>query len=307
MKIGFWLSVLLFTLLSLPSVLLYSYESPDVGNLQIFPPDNAWHADISRAPVHPNSDNYVRSIGLNKSLHPDFGTIWNNAPWGIPYIVVSGNQKKYPVIFTEYGNESDPGPYPVPLDAPIEGGPASNGDRHVIAIDKDNHIIYELYHAYPKQDHWEAACGAKFNLDSNQTRPIGWTSADAAGLPIFAGLVRCEEVAIKGEINHAIRVTVSRTQRKFVYPATHFASRSMDPNLPPMGLRLRLKANYDISGFPRSCQVILKALKKYGMIVADNGGDWFISGAPDSRWNDSEINLLKRVKGSDFEAIISPE
>ena len=281
-----------------------SYESPSVGDLQIFPLDNPWHWDISKYPVHPDSENYISSIGRNNPLHPDFGTVWNNAPNGIPFVVVSGSQPKVPIVFTAYGNESDPGPYPVPADAPVEGGLLSQGDRHVIVVDRDNRLLYELYAAYPKQNCWEAQSGAVFNLNSNQLRPKGWTSADAAGLPIFAGLVRYEEVVVKKNIDHAIRVTVRKTQRKFLHPATHFASSSTDPNLPPMGLRFRLKASYDISGFPSSAQVVLKALKKYGMIVADNGGPWFISGAPDSRWNDEELATLKRVKGSDFEAVL---
>ncbi len=283
----------------------FSYESPNVGDLQIFPPDNPWHRDISNLPVHPNSENYINSVGRSSPLHPDFGTVWNGAPNGIPFVVVSGSQPKIPIVFTAYGNESDPGPYPIPADAPIEGGHLSSGDRHVIVIDKDNRLLYELYSAYPKPDRWEAQSGAIFKLDSNQLRPGGWTSADAAGLPIFAGLVRYEEVAVKKKIDHAIRVTVRKTQRKFLYPATHFASFADDPNLPPMGLRFRLKASYDISGFPVSAQVILKALKKYGMIVADNGGPWFISGAPDSRWNDEELAALKRVKGNDFEVVLT--
>ncbi len=297
--------LLLVSLLFLPGTPVFPYESPNIGDLQIFPPDNPWHWDISKYPVHPNSDNYINAIGRNNPLHPDFGTVWNNAPNGIPFIVVSGSQPKVPIVFTAYGNESDPGPYPIPADAPVEGGTLSQGDRHVIVLDRDHHLLYELYSAYPKQNCWEAQSGAVFNLDSNQLRPRGWTSADAAGLPIFAGLVRYEEVVVKKNIDHAIRVTVRKTQRKFLYPATHFASYSADPNLPPMGLRFRLKASYDISGFPPSAQVILKALKKYGMIVADNGGSWFISGAPDSRWNDEELATLKRVKGSDFEAVLT--
>ena len=165
----------------------FSYESPNVGDLQIFPPDNPWHWDISKYPVHPNSDNYINSIGQNNPLHPDFGTVWNGAPNGIPFVVVSGSQPKVPIVFTAYGNESDPGPYPIPADAPVEGGVLSRGDRHVLVIDKDRRILYELYSAYPKPGRWEAQSGAVFNLDSNQLRPGGWTSADAAGLPIFAG------------------------------------------------------------------------------------------------------------------------
>jgi len=300
------------TLLGITAVALMggtacAYESPNIGPLQIFPPDNPWHLDVSTLPVHPNSENYITAIGRNKPLHPDFGTVWNNTPIGIPFVVVSGTEPRMPIKFTAYGNESDPGPYPIPLNAPIEGGPASQGDRHVIAVDKDNRMLYELYSAYPRGDHWDADSGAIFNLASNNLRPLGWTSADAAGLPIFPGLIRYEEVAIRKEINHAIRVTVLKTQHKFIYPARHYASSSSDPNLPPMGLRLRLKASYDIAGFPPCAQVILKALKKYGMIVADNGSPWFITGAHDSRWSDEELGTLKRVKGSDFETVLTTE
>ncbi len=300
-----WLAA--FVLLAITANRAAAYESPIVGKLSIFPPDNPWRRDISGCPIHPNSDNYINAIGRAHPLHPDFGTVWNGAPNGIPFVVVTASQPKVPVVFTAYGSESDPGPYPIPLNAPIEGGPASRGDRHVVAVDRDNLMLYELYSAYPKEDHWEAASGAVFNLKSNSVRPAGWTSADAAGLPIFAGLVRYEEVSINQEINHAIRVTVRRTQQKYIYPARHFASALTDPNLPPMGLRLRLKASYDITRFPPSAQVILRALKKYGLIVADNGSPWFISGAPDSRWNDEELSTLKRVKGSDFEAVITGE
>lgn len=279
------------------------YDSPPIGDLAIFPSDNPWHRDVSKDPVHPNSGNFIAAIGSGSSLHPDFGTVWNNAPNGISYIVVSGNETRVPVFFTAYGNESDPGPYPIPLDAPVEGGPYSAGDRHVIAIDRENRMLYELYSAYPKQGRWEAASGARFDLASNALRPAGWTSADAAGLPIFPGLVRYEEVAVRKEIDHAIRITVRKTRREYLYPARHFASVSTDPNLPPMGLRLRLKANYDISGFPPCARVILRALKKYGAIVADNGSPMFISGAPDSRWNDEELGTLKRVKTADFEVV----
>jgi hypothetical protein len=266
--------------------------------LQVFPPDHPWNWDISRHKVHPNSENYVKSIGADKPIHPDFGTVY-----GIPFVVVSGKQKKVAVTF-EYADESDPGPYPIPDDAPIEGGPDANGDRHVLVIDKDNHRLYELFHAFKTQDGWKAGSGAIFDLKSNAMRPEGWTSADAAGLPIYPGLVRYDEVKA-GEIRHALRFTVRRSQRAYVYPARHFASRDADPNLPPMGLRFRLKAGFDVSKFPKNCQVILRALQTYGMMVADNGSDWFISGAPDSRWNDDELRSLKKVKGSDFEAVLT--
>ena len=282
---------------------------PDLGagaslnGKRLFPADNPWNQDISNEPVDPNSANLIASIGLGTSLHPDFGTVWNGAPNGIPYVVVSGAQTKVPITFTAYGDESDPGPYPVPTDAPIEGGPNGMGDRHVIVIDRDNWKLYELYRAFPNGSGWSADSGAVFDLNSNAPRPAGWTSADAAGLPVFPGLVRYDEVFGRREIAHALRFTAARTRRAYVFPARHFASSSTDPNLPPMGMRVRLKASFDISGYTPSMQVILRALKKYGMILADNGSNWYVSGAPDARWNDSELNTLKGVKGSDFEVV----
>ena len=275
--------------------------APTIAGCQLFPPDNPWNTDISALPVHPNSAAFVASIGADRPLHPDFGTEWQGAPNGIPYVVVRGDQPRVPVTF-EYADQSDPGPYPIPDDAPIEGGPQSDGDRHILVIDADNCTLYELFHSYKSADGWEAGSGAIFDLTSNKLRPMGWTSCDAAGLPIFPGLARYDEVAA-GSIDHALRFTVHRSQRGYILPATHFASRSDDPSRPPMGLRFRLNADYDISGFPPQAKTILTALKRYGMIVADNGGDWFISGTPDPRWNDDDLNTLKRVKGSDFEAV----
>jgi len=207
--------------------------------------------------------------------------------------------------FTAYGSESDPGPYPVPRNAPIEGGPKSSGNRHVLVIDRDRWKLYELYKAYPTNNglSWDARGGAVFDLKSNALRPDGWTSADAAGLPIFPGLVRYDEVYEQREIRHALRFTVPRTRRAYVYPARHYASSETDPNLPPMGMRVRLKASFDISRYSPPIQVILRALKKYGMFVADNGGGWFLSGAPDMRWSDDVLGMLKTVKGSDFEVV----
>jgi hypothetical protein len=284
---------------------------PDLGagaslhGKRVFPGDNPWNEDISALAVDPNSANLIASIGLNTGLHPDFGTVWAGAPNGIPYTVVSGTQPKVSINFTAYGSESDPGPYPVPPDAPIEGGPNGTGDRHVIVIDRDNWKLYELYSAYPVSGNtsWRAAGGAVFDLNSNALRPAGWTSADAAGLPIFPGLVRYDEVFEQGVITHALRFTAQSTRRGYVYPARHFASSNINPNLPPMGMRVRLKASFNISGFSPAMQVILKALKKYGMMLADNGSNWYISGAPDPRWNDDELNTLKAIKGSDFEVV----
>ena len=281
--------------------------APEVGGnlsgLPVFPADNPWNLDISAAPVDANSANLVASMGLTTSLHPDWGTEYGGAPWGIPYVTVSGSQAKLPITYTDYPAESDPGPFPVPADAPIEGGPNGYGDRHVIVVDRDNARLYELFNAFPTANGWNASCGATFDLRSNALRPEGWTSADAAGLPIFAGLVRYEEAVELGEIRHALRFTAARTRRAYVYPARHYASYSTDTNLPPMGTRMRLKASVDISRYPATAQVVLRALKRYGMILADNGSNWFVTGAPDPRWNDAEIDTLKGIKGGDFEVI----
>jgi len=273
-------------------------EDQPVGNLQVFPRDNPWNTDISNEGTDPNSDILIASIGKDVPLHPDFGTVWENAPIGIPFNVVGSAAVKLPVTF-QYYSESDAGPYPIPPNPLIESG----SDRHLLIIDTVGLILYELYNATQNKDRWEAGSGAIFDLTSNELRPDYWTSADAAGLPIFPGLVRYEEVAEKGEINHALRFTVSRTRNAFIHPATHAASNSDDPGYPPMGMRVRLKAGFDISGFSPHIQVILTALKKYGMFVADNGSNWYISGAPDSRWNDDELGELKSIAGSNFEVV----
>lgn len=267
----------------------------------LFPANNLWNTDISSYPVDPRSDRYLASIGLDTGLHPDFGTVWEGRPIGIPYVVVSGNQPKVPISFY-YGDESDPGPYPIPPDAPIEGGPNSDGDRHILVLDADHKLLYEVYDAHPAGGGWEAGSGAVFDLTTNALRPEGWTSADAAGLPILPGLVHYDEVQ-RGEIRHALRFTVSQTQRAYRYPATHYASDSTDPDLPPMGLRVRLKAGIDTSGFPPEVRVILQALKTYGMFVADNGADWYISGAPDPRWDDDALHAIGGITGRDFEVV----
>jgi hypothetical protein len=264
----------------------------------ILPANNALNADISNAPLDPNSANYIASIGLAGHLHPDFGT---NPTYGIPYAVVGPKQPKVPITFTEYGEESDPGPYPVPPNAPVEGA-GEAGDRHVLVLQRGSCRLYELYSAARRGHGWEAASGAVFNLRSNRLRPEGWTSADAAGLPILPLLVRYPEVHA-GRIDHALRMTVSRTQRGYIHPATHFASSSSDPNLPPMGLRLRLKAGFDLTGFRGESLVVLRALKRYGLIVADNGSSWYITGAPDQRWSDEDLEQIKRVPGSAFEVV----
>lgn len=269
-----------------------------------FPDDNPWNTPVDRMPLDPNSNALIASIGLTKGLHPDFGANYNGGPFGIPYVVVSGNTPGVRVAF-DYADESDSGLYPIPSGAPVEGGASSGGDRHVLVVERDHWKLYELFAAYPvpRSRDWTAGSGAIFDLGSNALRPAGWTSADAAGLPIFPGLVRYDEVVEQGVIQHALRFTVQTTRRAYVNPARHYASSDTSPNLPPMGMRVRLKASFDISGFPPSARVILQALKTYGMMVADNGGDWFLSGAPDARWNDAELNTLKQVAGSNFEVV----
>ena len=271
---------------------------------RIFPKNNHWNIAVDRAPVHPRSDQIVRSIGLDDGLHPDFGSgRYEGAPIGIPYTTVPKRQKRVRVSF-EYRDESDRGPYPIPRSAPIEGGRGSDGDRHVIVVDRSRCRLYELFAAYPRKGgrSWRAGSGAIWNLRSNRMRPEGWTSADAAGLPILPGLARYEEVR-RGRIDHALRFTVQRSRRAFVYPARHFASSDTNPNLPAMGQRLRLKASFDTSGFPRQSRVVLEALKRHGMIVADNGSDWFISGSPSRGWNNADLRSLKGVEGRHFEVV----
>jgi hypothetical protein len=269
----------------------------------VFPADSIWHRKVTGLPVHARSAAYVSSIGRGAGLKADFGSgTWDGGPIGIPYVVVGGSQRKVAVSF-DYDDESDPGPYPIPANPPIEGGAGSDGDRHVLVVDRDACRLYETWSTYPDGDGtWSAGSGAVFDLRSNRLRPDGWTSADAAGLPVLAGLVRYDEVAA-GRIDHAIRVTVPRSQRAYVWPARHQAGSSTDRDLPPMGLRLRLKAGYDISGFGRDARVVLQAAKTYGLIVADNGSPWYLSGVPDERWDNDVLHTLGRVPGSAFEAV----
>src|ERR1700738_1131567 len=284
---------------------------PDLGpgaslhGKRLFPPDNPWNQDVSNSLVDLNSANLSKSIGIDDRLHPDFGTVWNGAPNGIPYVVVAGTQPLVPVSFRSYGGESDPGPYPVPRNAPIEGGPDSKGDRHVLVIDRDRWKLYEMFSAASVNNgaSWIAGSGAVFDLNSNALRPAGWTSADAAGLPVFPGLVRYDEVFEQREIKHALRFTVPRSRRAYISPARHFTGGDTDPNLPPMGMRVRLKASFDLSKYSPANQVILRALKKYGMFVADNGPGWFLSGAPDPRWSNDDLAMLKTITGSNFEVV----
>ncbi|MDR2146682.1 MAG: hypothetical protein LBE91_09530 [Tannerella sp.] len=270
----------------------------DAEDIMIFPADNAWNKDISTSPVHPNSVQILSAYG-GVGLHADFGS---GGAIGIPYVVVCGSQPKIDVTFTDYGDESDTGPYAIPLDAPIEGN--GTGDAHVIAVDKDNGILYELFAASVNNGKWEAASGAIFDLNSNDLRPDGWTSADAAGLPIFPGLVRYEEI-LKGEIDHPIRFTLSldNVNPSYIAPARHKVNSTGGPNSLPMGARIRLRADYDISGFSVTNQIILTALKKYGLILADIGSNMFITGAPDERWDNDDLQLLQAIKADEFEVI----
>lgn len=279
----------------------------DVGPLaplgfRPFPASDPWNTPIDGAAVDPASDVLIASIGASDTLHMDFGADWDGGPFGIPYVVVRAGQPRVAVTFG-YDDESDPGPYPIPPNAPIEGGPDADGDRHVLVVDGATHLLYELYDAHRQADgSWHAGSGAVFNLDTGTTRPAGWTSADAAGLPILPGLVRYDEVAA-GHIDHAIRFTVNDSRRAYVAPARHFASSDSSPSLPPMGMRVRLRADFDISGYPEQARVILEAMQTYGMILADNGSDWYVSGTPDPRWDDDQLNTLKDVPGSAFEVV----
>ncbi len=269
-----------------------------------FGSSSLWNTDISTAPVDPNSANYINFIGATVTLHPDFGSgTFHSQTIGIPYQVVAGTQAKVPVTLGAFFDESDPGPEPIPSNALIEGYPKpGNGDRHVLVLEKDGCWLYELFNANLKNGKWSADATSIWDMTIPEQRPFTWTSADAAGLPVFSGLARYDEVA-SGAINHALRFTVPTSQRAFALPATHWASPTTDPNAPPMGLRLRLKASFDISGYPADDQVILTALKKYGMILADNGSAIFLSGAPDSRWNNTNLNLLKQITASNFEVV----
>ena len=270
-----------------------------------FPTDNAWNQDISSASVDPNSDALINFIGASTPMHPDFGAgLYAGSTIGIPYIVVSGSPFVN-IHFTAYDSESDPGPMPVPHNAPIEGYPhPGNGDRHVLVLDRDNCWLYELYHSYAQKDgSWNADSAAVWDLLNDEQRPYTWTSADAAGLPVFAGLARYDEVAT-GQIQHALRFTLQYSRQAFTPPASHWAPTSSNALAAPMGMRLRLKASYDISSFPPQSQVILAALKQYGMIMADNGSSMYVSGEPDNRWSNDDLGSLKMVPASAFEVIL---
>lgn len=275
-------------------VVMAANASPSLAGCPMFPGDNIWNRRVDSLPVHSRSTAYINSIGAATRLHPDFGVTY-----GIPFTSVPAGQPKVPVVF-DYDDESDPGPYPIPPDAPVEGG----SDAHVLVIDRGTCLLYEMW-ASEKQPNgsWTAGSGAIFDLRSNALRPAGWTSADAAGLPILPGLVRYDEVA-SGAIRHAIRFTASTTQRAYVWPARHYASNNTNLNVPPMGQRFRLKAGVDISGLDPEIQVIFRAFKEYGIILADNGSNWYITGAPDPRWDDEMlVDAFRLLKGSDFEAV----
>ncbi len=312
------LTTLALALFAAPAQALGPY--PSLGSCRVFPdppaslsprapslPNQAaWNQDVSKAPRDPRSAAYISYINAHGGdrLHPDFGS---PRPYGFPFAVVGPGQRKLPVNYTAYGDESDRGPFPVPAGAPVEGGNGSDGDRHVLAVDRSTCTLYELYRAFyvaKPRPHWNADSGVVWDLDSTALRSDGWTSADAAGLPIFPGLVRYDEVAA-GHLEHAIRVTFESTRDAWVHPASHCAGDTAGAGAPPMGLRLRLKAGYGLGGFSGHARTIAEAMKRYGLIVADNGSNWFFSGSSDRRWDDENLNQLKRIPGSAFEVVKS--
>jgi hypothetical protein len=273
-------------------------QPPKLAGCPAFPADNPWNQRVDKLPVAADSRAIVDSIGADTGLHPDFGSgLWDGAPIGIPITVVKAGVPRSRVSF-DYADESDKGPYPIPAGVKIEGG----SDRHALIVDSSTCKLYELYALQRSGSGWHAGSGGIWSLRSNKVRPAGWTSADAAGLPIMPGLVRWSEVAA-GHIDHALRFTVEQTRRAYVYPARHFASDSTDPSLPPMGLRVRLRADYPIGSFPQQARVLLQALKTYGMIVADNGTSWYITGEPSPRWSNDDLHTIGRVPGSAFEVV----
>jgi hypothetical protein len=294
-------AVAVLTLAVAPAAPASGAPSLAASGCPLFPADSVWHAPVSGLAVHPRSRAYLTAMGSGAGIHADFGSgTWEGGPIGIPYTVVPPGQPKVPVRFG-YAAESDPGPYPIPPDAPVEGGPDAGGDRHVLVVQAGSCRLFELFDAHRDGVGWRAGSGAVFDLRSNRLRPAGWTSADAAGLPILAGLVRYEEVA-RGRIDHAIRVTVDRSQAAYLWPARHQAGQA-GASLPPMGLRLRLRAGVDIGGFPSQARVILQAMRTYGLVVADNGSSGFIGGVPDERWDNDALHQLGRVTLADFEAV----
>jgi hypothetical protein len=279
-------------------------KNVDFRGLRLLPDDSAWNTPIDDLPVDPRSDTLLQSIGLPGRLFPCFGTTWEGLENGISYVVVGGGQPRVQVTF-DYADESDPGPYPVPANAPIEGGAEADGDRHVLVVDRDDWRLYELFSARQiRPNEWHAGSGAVWDLATGAARPMYWTSADAAGLPILPGLVRYDEAVGQGVIRHALRFTAPRTRRAFVAPASHWASSNRDESLPPMGLRVRLKASYAIpADFPAEVRAILQCLKTYGMILADNGSPWYVTGAHDPRWDDDRLGYLKRVTADNLAVV----
>jgi hypothetical protein len=277
--------------------------APTIAACPVFPATNVWNKPVDKLPVARDSAAIIGSIGLDAAVHADFGSgLWDGVRIGIPYVVVAGKKTPKARVRFEYASESDKGPYPIPANVPIEGQPRADGDRHALIVDRDSCRLYELYALRRENGAWVAGSGAIWNLRANGLRPAGWTSADAAGLPILPGLARYDDVA-RGAVRHALRFTADRTRRAYVYPARHFASDATDPSLPPMGLRVRLKASFDTRGFPRQSRIVLDALKRYGMILADNGSSWYVSGAPSPRWSNDDLHSLGRVHGSDFEVV----
>lgn len=279
-------------------------DGPTLGGCPVFPYDNIWNTAIDKLPLDAHSAQYIQTIGEDDTFHADFGSgLWDGGPIGIPYVIVPQTQPVVTINYVEYGGESDPGPFPVPRNAPIEGGSLSDGDRHVLVVQQGTCILYELYHARPQANgSWNAGSGAVYDLNSHALRHDGWTSADAAGLPILPGLVRYDEVQA-GEIMHAIRFTVPETRNEYVWNARHYASDLTGQEYPPMGQRFRLKADYDISGYAPEVQTIMRAMKKYGIILADNGAPWYIGGAPDERWDNDNLHQFDSLPGSAFEAV----
>jgi hypothetical protein len=276
----------------------YALRVPAAPKCAVFPKTNPWNRRVDKLPVAKNSAAIIGSIGVDTGLHADFGSgLWEGSPIGIPFDVVTRKTPRSRIGF-EYADESDHVGYPIPKRVHIEGG----SDHHALLLDRDACRLYELGGLEKQSGRWHAWAGATWNLRSNKVRPAGWTSADAAGLPIFPGLARWDE-AKRGVIDHALRFTVERTRRAYLYPARHYASDLTDPNLPPMGLRVRLKAGFDIRPYPKQARIVLTALKRYGMIVADNGADWYISGAPSPGWSNDQLHTLGRVKGSAFEVV----
>jgi hypothetical protein len=280
----------------------HALRLPGARKCPVFPASNAWNQRVDKLPLAANSAQLIASIGLDSPVHADFGSgLWDGGPIGIPFDVVSTKTHRSHVSF-DYADESNRVAYPIPRHVQIEGGTHATGDRHAILVNKSNCRLYELYDLHRTSHGWTAGSGAVWNLRSNHLRPAGWTSADAAGLPIFAGLARWDEVS-RGTIDHALRFTAPETRRAYVYPARHYASSSNDPSLPPMGLRVRLKASVNIASFPRQARVVLLALQRYGMILADNGSPWYVSGAPNRHWSNDALHTLGRLTGADFEVV----